>query len=190
MENNYITMFLELILSIDYIVHDWFNAVRSDSLTTFFNSVTMLGNWQFVIPCAAVVVAVLYFYNKRRYITPFMCVLINGEVITHVLKVLVARPRALDALVTKNDFSFPSGHAMIAIALYGFLIYMGRRHIKTVWIRRIAMLALTILILLIGLSRLYLGVHYVSDVLAGYLIGGAALFVCTHFLIPYREKVQ
>jgi undecaprenyl-diphosphatase len=183
-------MFLESVLTTDYAVHSWFNAVHTDPLTTFFSFVTIFGNWWFVIPLVAVICAYLYFIKERQFVPPFIGMLAGAEATTYIVKILVARPRALDALVTKTDFSFPSGHAMIAVALYGFLIYVGSCLIKTVWVRRFAMCVLTPLILLTGLSRLYLGVHYMSDVLAGYCIGSAALFICIRFFIPHRAGVQ
>jgi len=189
MENNYITMFLELILSIDYVVHDWFNAMRSDSLTTFFSFITTFGNWWFVIPCAVFICIALYINKQWRLIPSLLFVLMSAEVTTYVLKILVARPRAFDALVIETDHSFPSGHAMIALALYGFLIYVVTQYVKTVWLRNASIATLGTLIVLIGVSRLYFGVHYMSDVLMGYLIAGAALFVGIRFLAPLRRRV-
>jgi undecaprenyl-diphosphatase len=183
-------MFLELILSIDYAVHNWFNAVRSDSFTTFFSFITIFGNWWFVIPCTVLSCIFLYHNKQWRLIPSLLFVLTSAEVTTYVLKILVARPRAFDALVIETDSSFPSGHAMIALALYGFLIYVVMRCVKTIWLRNASIAAFGVLIMLIGVSRLYLGVHYVSDVFMGYCIGGGALFVCTRFLIPHRAGVQ
>ncbi len=183
-------MFLTPLLFIDLTVHTWFNSVHTDSLTTFFSFVTVFGNWWFVIPLAVFVCIFLYRTEQRRLVVAFVSTLVSAEIVTYVIKILVARPRALDALVIENDFSFPSGHSMVAVALYGFLMYVSSRFIQRVWVRRLVILTLGLLIALIGLSRLYLGVHYLSDVLAGYLIGGAALLVCIRLLPPRRERVQ
>ena len=181
-------MFLQLFLDIDDGVHTWFNTVRDDSLTTFFSTVTIFGNWWFVVPVAMFVCVVLFRHKEQRFIASLLSVLVSAEVVTYALKILVARPRALDALVTETDFSFPSGHAMIALALYGFLIYVVLQRGKTLWVRNVSVGALGSLIVLIGVSRLYLGVHYLSDVLVGYLIGGVALFVGIRLFTPSQER--
>jgi undecaprenyl-diphosphatase len=182
-------MFLESILQIDQGVHTWFNGIVRSDLTSFFSTVTLFGNWWFVMPLAILVCVFLYWKNHRRFIMPFVSVLLSAEVVTYVTKIIVARPRALDALVTESDYSFPSGHAMIAVALYGFLIYLETFLVETLWVRRFVIGTLVLLILLIGLSRLYLGVHYLSDIFAGYCIGGLALFVSIRYLAPHRARV-
>jgi undecaprenyl-diphosphatase len=78
---------------------------------------------------------------------------------------------SMDQLVSVSTLSFPSGHAMSAMAFYGFLIYLGFHLASTLGVKLAIFFTLGALILLIGFSRIYLGVHYPSDVLAGF-IGG------------------
>ncbi len=87
-----------------------------------------------------------------------------------VLKHLFNTPRPLGALYTESSPSFPSAHAAIAMSLYGFLFWVIYKHEKH-HLQNKSLILLALLILLIGFSRIYLGVHYVSDVLVGYLIG-------------------
>ncbi len=80
------------------------------------------------------------------------------------------RPAPVLGMIPVQAFSFPSGHAMVSAAFYGFLAYLSWRVLRGWW-RTASTLALLALVLAIGLSRLYLGVHYLTDVLAGYLAG-------------------
>ncbi len=157
---------------IDRNVRNLFLLVRDDELILFFKFVTILGNWQFIIP-TAVILSIWFFYKKhlRRYIATLWVTIISAEIITFALKLFVARPRPLDGLLTENDFSFPSGHATIAMAFFGVLIYVVSTNIESFRGRQVFIFIAVTLILLIGLSRLYLGVHYLSDILTGYLVG-------------------
>ncbi len=157
---------------IDVRVHDWFLFVRDDELILLFKFVTVLGNWQFIIP-TAFILSIWLFYRKhlRHYIAPLWITLVSAEAITYALKLFVSRPRPLDGLLIENDFSFPSGHATIAMAFFGFLIYVISKHTHSSRGRQAFIFIFVTLILLIGLSRLYLGVHYLSDIFAGYLVG-------------------
>ncbi len=163
---------------IDMHLQSWFLLVRDDELILFFKLVTILGNWQFIIP-TAIVLSIWLFYkrNLQRYIAPLWVTLISAEVITYALKLFVARPRPLDGLLIENDFSFPSGHATIAVAFLGTLIYIASIHIHSSRWRQVFIFIAVTLILLIGLSRLYLGVHYLSDIVAGYLVGFLSILI-------------
>lgn len=79
-------------------------------------------------------------------------------------------------------YSFPSGHSMVSMAFYGFLIYLIYNNIKNKYIKWILICSLSILIILIGISRIYLGVHYTSDVLAGFLISISYLVIYTRIV--------
>jgi membrane-associated phospholipid phosphatase len=97
----------------------------------------------------------------------------GAQLLNDVLKATFqrTRPNPTTFLIPAQAFSFPSGHAMVSAAFYGYLAYLGwhlfrRRAVRIAWV-----LALVLLVLLIGLSRVYLGVHYVTDVVAGYAAG-------------------
>ena len=105
------------------------------------------------------------------------------------LKDLIERQRPSENhLLEVSSMSFPSGHAMSSIAFFGFLIYLVWRLVSTNWLRWILSILLVLLILAIGFSRVYLGVHYPSDVLAGYAAGGAclAVFITAFIYARYR----
>lgn len=104
--------------------------------------------------------------------------LIEG-VLNYVVKVAVRRPRPpedlVDVMTILNSYSFPSGHVMFYTAFFGFLLFLVYIFVHTRWRRYLLMLPLALMIALIGVSRMYLGEHWASDVLAGYLLGSLAL---------------
>jgi membrane-associated phospholipid phosphatase len=119
-----------------------------------------------------VVLTVLLLAWQRRLggIVALLLIVLGAQALNSVLKTLFKRPLAILTALPGQAWSFPSGHAMVSLATYGFLAYLGWRLLSGGW-RWLWIVALALLILLVGLSRLYLGVHYATDVLAGYLTG-------------------
>ena len=97
---------------------------------------------------------------------------VGAQLLNNVLKDWFhrTRPAPIDALIPAQAFSFPSGHAMVAAAFYLFVGYLAWRLLAG-WLRIICMALLVLIALLIGVARLYLGVHYLTDVVAGYVAG-------------------
>ena len=111
--------------------------------------------------------------------------LVLATLLNLLLKTLVQRPRPEGyRLVAESGFSFPSGHSMVAMAFYGLLIWMVWRYEKDAFVRRLGIIGFGLVIVLVGLSRIYLGVHYASDVLAGFCASIAWLGVYTKLLAP------
>ena len=109
--------------------------------------------------------------------------ILNHNIIM-ILKHILKRPRPTGyRLIEVSGYSFPSGHSMVSMAYYGFLIYLIYKYVKNKYIKWISICILSIFICLIGISRIYLGVHYTSDVLAGFLIS-------ITYLIMYIEIVN
>lgn len=119
---------------------------------------------------------------------PGLCATVNlvlATLLNLLLKTLVQRPRPEGyRLVAESGFSFPSGHSMVAMAFYGLLIWMVWRYEKDAFVRWLGIIGFGLVIVLVGLSRIYLGVHYASDVLAGFCASIAWLGVYTKLLAP------
>ena len=115
------------------------------------------------------------------------------DLLNQGLKVLIDRPRPPEGLVQVWELagggSFPSGHAFHAILFLGVAIFIVRRHTKNRWPKALLSLLFASLILLMGLSRIYLGVHWASDVLGGYLIGGLFLYLILLFYPSDRSRI-
>lgn len=151
---------------------------RSDAMIGFFTTITKAGDLLVVLTLAALMSIVFLRTHHPRYVFAFLVVALGSALTNGVLKVLFALPRPTDpiALVTIDSFSFPSGHSAVSFAVYGFLIFLAL-HRKASTTQKAAAAFLAVLILLIGFSRLYLGVHYLSDVLGGFLVGALWLYV-------------
>lgn len=153
-----------------------FLAHRTEAGIKAFSIITSFGSWQFLLPVILAIALILFIVNKKEFIIPFIATVSGAEIITFFGKILAHRDRPLSAVFHATDFSFPSGHATIAVAFYGYLAFMLIRICGDRYKWPISILAGSIAIL-IGFSRLYLGVHYLSDVVAGSLIGLVALVV-------------
>lgn len=161
----------DIIINIDVKLANLFVMFRTELLDKTFLYITLLGKSNIVFIFTLSAIFLLWFWKKRVFIFPFLITLFGTALFTHLGKVIFQRARPEFALYTENSFSFPSGHAAIAVALYGFLTYILMRNFES-WKKKINILFIgLIIIFLIGLSRLYLGVHYLSDVWAGYLVG-------------------
>ena len=105
-------------------------------------------------------------------------------VLNQLLKRIVQRPRPTEfRIVEESGYSFPSGHSMVSMAFYGYLIYLIYKYVKNKYLKWISIILLSILICFIGISRIYLGVHYTSDVLGGF-------FISISYLIIYISAVN
>ena len=129
---------------------------------------------------ALIVITILLFIcvkNKKIGISIFinLCVATGLNLI---LKHILQRPRPTDyRIINETGYSFPSGHSMISMAFYGFIIYLIYKYVKNKYLKASLIALLSILIILIGISRIYLGVHYTSDVLGGFLIAISYLVI-------------
>jgi len=158
-------------------------------VTQFFYRITMLGSEVLAI----LVIGVAVFAALRWqwvYAVLLLAVWLGGHLLNQSLKALFARERPffLEPLAIATNYSFPSGHAMAGIACYGLLAYFLYLRVENRW-RRIGILGFTfLLIALIGFSRLYLGVHFLSDVLAGFAAGALWLIVCLSLFYRLRPR--
>lgn len=148
---------------------------RNDLMTGFFKFITFFASEIMVVLVSLIIF--LFFKNKKYG----MVVTINAIcilILNVCLKLIFMRERPLDIMIiTENGYSFPSGHAMAALGFYGFIIYLLWHMNLGKKAKVIFSILLSILIILIGMSRIYLGVHYASDVLAGYLVSAAYLII-------------
>ena len=165
------------IVATDLRVANLLYAFRDMELITFFTWITLLGKWQIVIGGALVATMLLWIWRRRIYIFPLWVTLIGSGVFNLLAKLAFQRPRPEIAYYAEHGLSFPSGHATLAVACYGFMTYILLRETET-WGRKTTILFWGLVVILaVGLSRLYLGVHYVSDVWGGYLFGSLLLII-------------
>lgn len=167
----------------DTIIAQLIAQIQIKEFALIFLAVTYLGNILTIVSFSSFLT--LFLFWRARYLEALVFVsgIIFAALLTQVLKLLIARPRPLiSVLVVEPSFSFPSGHTLIAVVFYGFLLFLIWQNARKLWIKKIFGIIFPLLILTIGFSRIYLGVHWASDVLAGWLIGGTTLFFMIKFL--------
>ncbi len=153
----------------------------SDFATPIAKFITHFGGATCLILLTAIIFVAVK--NKKVGISIALNLLI-ATTLNVVLKNILQRPRPNEfRLIDETGYSFPSGHSMISMAFYGFLIYLIYKYVKNEKIKIVLIIFLGFLIVTIGISRIYLGVHYTSDVLAGFL-------VAISYLILYSNIVK
>lgn len=143
---------------------------RNNDLMQFF---TFLGKHDFLIPANLILIAYFLFIKKHRwYSIKVPAIALSSLGLMFLLKNLFGRPRPeIPLLFEAEGLSFPSGHALMSVTFYGLLIYIVYKSKLRQWLRWTLMTLLLILIVIIGFSRIYLRVHYTSDVIAGFCTG-------------------
>ena len=164
--------------AIDRAINAFFNPLRSDALVTVFNWLTMLGDSAALLAVVIVANGFLWAHRRRPFIGPLWLTFLGAVLTAWAGKFALDRERPEFLTMVEASFpSFPSGHATGAMAVYGFVAYAIARDLAHPRERFEVTFWTLVLIALIGFSRIFLSVHYASDVAAGFLVGGFWLLV-------------
>ncbi|HBU27838.1 TPA: hypothetical protein DEB00_01845 [Candidatus Uhrbacteria bacterium] len=169
------SLIINSFVAIDASLANLFFAARTTQGLMFFYGVSFLGEAWIVLIAAGVLSCTLFLHKQKLLALGVWLSIVPGEGITYLSKLFFHRERPILAAVAEDSFSFPSNHATIAILFYGFLTYLLLKKVTSWYARLAILLGSLLLIILIDTSRLYLGVHYLSDILAGNLVGLASL---------------
>lgn len=169
---------------LDTKIYSFISKFINNNLTHIIKIITFLGSATFVI--SLTVLSLLFLKNKRIGI--FMSIdLIVITIFQHILKPIFGRIRPVGVnLIEETSYSFPSGHSLTAMAFYGFIIYLIYK--SNLKYKKVYIILLSIVILLIGLSRVYLGVHFITDVLGGFTFSLFYLIMFIELTKKYLQK--
>lgn len=169
------------LLTLDTFIHDkLLTLYHTDFLNYIMRFTSLLGSVYFYI-----IVLLIALIKSKIYFKLTIVPLITSYITNMTFKLIINRNRPLTWIVTPPlDPSFPSGHTICSVVFYGIIIYL-LKNIKNNNLRLTLRILLTLLIILIGISRLYLGVHFLSDVLTAYLLG---ILILTMFIRYYKIK--
>lgn len=170
----------------------WIQGMESQGMTRWMELFTWIGSGIPVVIIAILSMVVLYVFLKHRRELLFLgCVIAGSAILNTLLKLMFHRARpTIHRIIEVSGYSFPSGHSMAAFSLYGGLAFLIWKHIPTAVGRVLMIIVSAMFILMIGMSRIYLGVHYPSDVVGGYFMSGCWLAVCIWFYQRYLERVS
>ena len=158
-----------------------------DSLTFFFSSVTSLINTPVIMTWVAVLAG--FFLYKKWWSEAILLIgnlALTGLLVAFLTNIYQHSRPAIQHLVEEGGFSFPSGHALASTLIFGTLLIIVSQRIKSVQTKRILQSLMIVMIFIIMTSRVYLGVHYPTDVLGSFLLGLGIL----HVEFPYYDKLR
>ncbi|MCH5586089.1 phosphatase PAP2 family protein [Shimazuella sp. AN120528] len=176
----------------DQTIINWIGTFVKPQLTSMMKFFTFFGS-----PLALILFLIIsvswMVWQKKRWESLFLVIAIaGGGLFNQLLKWIFHRQRpTLHRLIQETGYSFPSGHSMISFVFYGMICMLLMVFLKSRTPKVIVIISTVIMVVMVGMSRIYLGVHYPSDVLAGYAAGGAWLMICLiglRLVLETREK--
>lgn len=169
-------------------IREAFYDMRNDMLTPFVKAITYMGNWQSIVVIC--IILLLIKPLRTTYGIPVSAGAAFVTVLNKCIKNTVERPRPDDVihLVNEGGFSFSSGHSITSMFVFGMLIYLVRTNTANREAANVLTVILAVPMIFIGLSRIYLGVHYPSDVLAGWCLGIVTIAAMIMILEKLKNK--
>jgi membrane-associated phospholipid phosphatase len=175
--------------AIDLTVAAWLHARATPAWTSVMSIVSDAGAPLTDVVIASVVALILLWKQARSWLLALVLAVAGGALMNIIIKHLVRRQRPIfeDPIQTLTSYSFPSGHAMGSTLLYGILAAMVVAHVRDRRLRMLAVAGAAFAVAMICFSRVYLGVHYLSDVIAGFLAGLVWLGACLAAVAALRR---
>jgi undecaprenyl-diphosphatase len=166
--------------------------IRTPWLTSAAIDVTALGSITLVVLFSVFTLVVLLMLRDRRGALQLLAASVGAGILTIVTKDIIERIRPPEAqrLIVVSGFSYPSGHSLSTAALYLTIAIIASRHIERSGAKTVIFLAVSAVVIMVGASRIYLGVHYATDVASGFSLGAAwALLLAGVFSLfdPHRS---
>ncbi len=159
------------IVALDHLVSQQMSLLSEAGVIDVFIAITSLASTPITILVMLLTAIICWVVRQRYIVIGLLIAVIGSTIFTFLTKMILQRARPIDILLLESTYSFPSGHATVTVALYGFLAYIAIRFSERFAVQvRIVMMTVLVTVL-IGLSRIVLNEHYLSDVLGGYLVG-------------------
>lgn len=178
-------------LKIDEPIMSFIRSFEHPIILNIMKALSVAGNtWPVVMISLVLLIIMYWLYRKRDEVILFVIVSLGSVGLNLLLKHTFKRERpSFDPVIIETGFSYPSGHSMAVFTMYGMITFLFWRHIHHSIGRTCLLFISAVMIIAMGLSRIYLGVHYPSDVLGAYLVSGVWLFI-TIWVYQYRKDRQ
>ena len=175
------------ILELDLNIYKFFSEnIINDKLTPIVKVITHIGGAKIVFVLTILAIILIKGLKKKLFL---LTGIVGTAGLNVVLKHIIQRERPnINRLIPEKGYSFPSGHSMMSMAFYGMLIFLIFKYVKNTALKWTLIVILTILLSTIGITRIYLGVHYPSDVIGGFLVSLTYLFILTE--IYNKVKIE
>jgi len=161
----------------DQAIQSWVHGFTTPALTKVMRALSWIGSPLVLTPVVALAAGLLWWRGLKDDAVLVATAALGGVALDEVMKLHFKRlrPEVPWAFVHEHSFSFPSGHSVLAIVMYGVIVYKTQDKLRSKWARALLMVAAFLMVVGIGVSRVYLGVHYPSDVAGGYFVGAVWL---------------
>lgn len=162
-------------VSFDSMIDNAFYSIRNPDFNIVIEGITYLGNWESITIVCLLLLA--YPHLDKTWGLPVTGVAVATQIVKAVFKPIIARPRPDISLhlISQGGYSFPSGHAITTMAVYGLLFFIIKDNMENRKKKILLMILTGFLAFAVGLSRIYLGVHFATDVLGGWLAAVAVI---------------
>lgn len=178
---------LNLINSVDTFIYNLVTVNMNNSLTSINKVFTFLGSTLFIVSLTIVLFVIFIILKKKNTAFILSASIIISTIINNLVKIIICRERPeVLSLVTENTYSFPSGHSMAAVTLYGMLIYIVNKSNLNKKLKITFSILLCLLPLLVMISRIYLGAHFASDVIGACILSVILLLIETGIVERYN----
>lgn len=162
----------------DSFIYEVVRSLECDFFDKYFVFVTKFGNEITIV--AVVFITMIIFRSWDGWLLGILAA--NSALTNKIVKSIIQRPRPdVLKLIEQGGYSYPSGHSMISIAVYGYLLYYVVKRVSNKYIKYSLSVLLAILILSVGISRIYVGVHYASDVLGGFIFAAIEVMLIVNY---------
>jgi len=175
------------ILELDLNIYKFFSEnIINDKLTPILKVITHIGGEKIVLVLAVLAIILIKGLKNKLFL---LTGVVGTAGLNVILKHIIQRKRPnINRLIPEEGYSFPSGHSMMSMAFYGMLIFLIFKYVKNTTLKWTLIVILTILLSTIGITRIYLGVHYPSDVIGGFVVSLTYLFILTE--IYNKVKIE
>ena len=174
---------------IDANVNKWAATIHKDAFTSAAKFIADGFGTTSLFALSLVIGVTLFLLKKRKNALLLVVAMTGNTVILGALKMFVYSPRPLNELVLETDNSFPSGHTTSTVVLFGSLTFFAWQIWKSTRTKAVSSILVATLALLVGFSRIYLNVHWLTDVLGGYFLGTSWLTFCIAIAAPYLMNI-
>lgn len=173
---------LDLLSNIDESVYKFITSNMNNTTTNIYKVITFFGSTIFMVGLCVLLLVLFIILKKNIYGYIISGTLIFSTIMNNVIKVIIRRERPIYMIVRETTFSFPSGHTMASVSMYGILIYLINKSNMNKKLKIILSIILGMIPLMVATSRIYLGAHYFSDILGAIMLATIVLLISTKYI--------